>query len=228
MKYNKTYVKIRSNFERGVGYMSYNLDFTMEQIKAKKVEKERYISFYYEVLSKRLVDGTNTDMSLNEYSKRAGDRKILLDKISLEINKINVNIQDIELECHKEEEKKCNIDEETAIKLMNNFNKEVMVDNNQRQAKLLETLDDELTQLRDYRILLGKEVFADRITIKKLDATKLNLKDINKDINTISSKLGMIRLALIDKKYAINVLTRDERKKKFTEEVKTFVKKIFK
>ena len=208
--------------------MSYNFDFNMQQIKEKKHEKEKYVAIYNDVLSKRIIDETNCDMSLNEYFKRSGDRKLLLDKISLEINRRNVIIQDIELECLKEEEKKGNIDEETAIKLMNNFNKEVMVDNNQRQAKLLETLDDELTQLREYRILLGKEVFADRITIKKLDPTKLNLKDINKDINTINSKLGIIRLALIDKKYAINALTRDERKKNFNEKVKTFVKKIFK
>ena len=208
--------------------MKYSLDFKMKQIKDQKAEKEKYITSYYEVASKIIVDGTNTDMSLNEYSKRARERKAILDKISLEINRINVNIQDIELECLKEEEKKGNIDEATAIKFMNNFNKEVMVDNNQRQVKLLETLDDELTQLRDYRILLGKEVFADRVTIKKLDATKLNLKDINKDINTINSKLGMIRLVLIDKKYAINVLTREERKKNFNDKVKSFVKKIFK
>lgn len=208
--------------------MKYSLDFNMKQIKDQKAEKEKYITSYYEVLSKRLVDGKNTDMSLNEYSKRAGERKAILDKISLEINRINVNIQDIELECLKEEEKKGNIDEATAIKFMNNFNKEVMIDNNQRQVKLLETLDDELTQLRDYRILLGKEVFADRITIKKLDATKLNLKDINKDINTINNKLGMIRLVLIDKKHAINVLTREERKKNYSDKVKSFVKKIFK
>lgn len=208
--------------------MSYNLDFSMEQIKEKKAEKEKYINSYYDVISSSLVDGTNTDMSLNEYSKRAGDRKAILDRIALEIDRVNVKIQDIELECLKEEEKKGNIDEEIAIKIMTNFNKEVLVENNRRQAKLLEVIDEELTQLRDYRILLGKEVFSDRITNRELDPTKLNLKDINKDICTINNKLGLLRLALIDKKYAISVLTRDEKKKKFNEKVKTLVKKIFK
>ena len=60
--------------------MKYSLDFNMKQIKNQKAEKEKYITSYYEVLSKRLVDGTNTDMSLNEYSKRAGERKAILDK----------------------------------------------------------------------------------------------------------------------------------------------------
>lgn len=228
MKNNNIYVKIRNDFYEGVGCMSYNLDFNMEQIREKKSDKEKFVASYYEVLSKRLVDETNTDMSLNEYSKRAGDRKAILDKISLEIEKINVSIQDIELECIKEEEKKGNISEEFAIKIMSNLNKEAMLDSNKRQAKLLEVTNEELTQLRDYRILLGKEVFTDRITTRELDTTKLNLKDINKDIYNINNKLGLIRLTLIDKKNAISVLTRDERKKNFNEKVKTFVKKIFK
>ena len=208
--------------------MKYNLDFNMKQIKDKQAEKEKYIESYYEVASKKIVDGTNTDMSLNEYSKKAGDRKAILDKISLEINRINVEIQDIELECIKVEEKKGNIDEETAVRIISNFNKQVMIDTNQRQEKLLETINDELTQLKDYRILLGKEVFSDRITTRQLDDTKLNLKDINKDVYNINRKLGLIRIAIIDKRYALDILTRDERKKKFNEKVKTFVKKIFK
>ncbi len=228
MKYYKTYVRIRNVFERGVGYMSYNLDFNMEQIKTKKAEKERYVSFYYEVLSKRLIDEDNVDMSLNEYFKRSGERKLLLDKISLEINKRDVEILDIEFECIKEEEKKGNIDENTAVKFISNFNKQKMLDIKRRETKYLETTAKELTDLKNYRILLGKEVFNDRITSRKLDETKLNIKDINKDVNSIHKKLVYIKLALLDNKYAIDVLTRGENKKSFTEEVKTFVKKIFK
>ena len=208
--------------------MNYNLDFNMQLINTKKVEKEKYVSLYYDVLSKELVDDTNTDMSLNTYLKKSGDRKNLLDKISLEIDRININIQEIEIECIKEEENKGNINEEVAIKMMSKINNETLLDRSKRQAKLLEIVDDELTQLRDYRILLGKEVFNDRITARELDTTKLNLKDINNDINTINRKLGIVRLALLDKKYAIRVLTRDERKKNFNDKVKTLVKKIFK
>ena len=208
--------------------MSYNFDLNMKQIKEKQAEKNKFEEDYYKLVSNHLVDAFNADMSLNEYSKMCGDRKLLIDKVTLEIHRKDIEILDLESDCVKHEEAKGNIDEDTAVKFLTKFHKEVMVSTKRREAKFLETMISELQALKDFRILLGKEVFNDRITSRKLDSSKFSLKDINREVYNIDKRLSLIKIAALDNKYAIEVLTRDEKKKSFNEKVKTFAKKIFK
>lgn len=208
--------------------MSYNLDLNIKQIKEKQSEKKKYEEEYYELISTRIVDPFNADMSINEYSKLSGYRKILIDKIALEIKKRDVEILEIENECVKHEEAKGNIDEETAVRFLSNFHKEVILSTKRREAKYLETTISELQDLKDYRIYASKKVLSDRITNKGVVSDNLNLKDLNKDIYNLNKKLALMKIAALDNKYAVEILTRDERKKEFNEKVKTLANKIFK